>query len=120
MYSLSLDCAKIIEAFQRCVPGCYVRDYRDQGGYITICRDYRNIKWGDQLDAGRSYQQIPATTLVNLPRGNVTSTSIYAGMELVRPGWRLELRRAARHLSEVQRRDITEFLGVGEVFSEAA
>ena len=120
MYSLSLDCAKIIEAFRRCVPGCYVRDYRDQGGYITICRDYRDIKWGDQADAGRSYRRIPATTLANLPRGNVTSASIYSGMTLVRPGWRLELRRAARHLSGAQRRNITEFLGVGEVFSGTA
>jgi len=120
MYSLSLDAAKIIEAFRRCVPGCYVRDYRDNGGYITICRDYRNIKWKDQMDAGNEYRQVPATTLVNLPRGNVTSASIYSGFKLVRPGWRLEFRRAMRHLSESQRRNITEFLGVGEVFSGTA
>ena len=119
MYSLSLDSAKIIEAFQKNVPGCYIRDYHKNGGYTTICRDYRDIKWKDQMDAGNVYSQVPATTLANLPRGNVTSAAIYSGLKLVRPGWRVEFRRAQRHLSETQRKNITEFLGVGEVFSGA-
>ena len=117
MYLGTFDHGKIIEAFRRNVPGCYIRDYRDKDGFITICRDYRDIKWGDQMDAGRSYRQIPAVTLVNLPKGNVTAATRYRGLRLARPGWRVEFRRAARHLSEAQMRNITEFLGAGEVFT---
>lgn len=116
MYYGSIDHGKIIEAFRRNVPGCYVRDYRDNGGYIVVCRDYKDIPWRDQLSTRKVERQVPATTLVNLPRGNVTAATHFNGVRLVRPGWKREFRRAAKHLSEVQQRNITEFLGVGEVF----
>ena len=117
MYAGTFDHGRIIEAFRRYVPGCYVRDYRHKDGFITLCRDYRDIKWGDQMDAGRSYRQVPAVTLANLPRGNMTAATQYHGLRLHRPGWRVEFRRASSHLSEVQMRGITEFLGAGEVFT---
>ena len=116
MYAGSLSHDDIIRAFERHVPGCYVRDYRDNGGYITVCRHYKNIRWGDQLDANRVERQVPAVTLVNLPRGFVTARTRYNGFRLDRPGWREEFRRASRHLSDDQMRNITEELGVGEVF----
>ena len=112
----SLETGKIIEAFRRYVPGCYVRDYRDSGGFIVICRDYKDLLWNDQLSARKVYKQVPAVTLCNLPRGYTTAATRFVGLHLDRPGWRLEFRRAKRHLTEVQMRDITEFLQAGEVF----
>lgn len=116
MYNGSLEHGRIIEAFRRNVPGCYVRDYRDNNGYIVICRNYRDIKWNDQTTTRKVERQVPAVTLVNLPAGSVTAPTRYVGVRLSRPGWRQEFRRAMRHLSEVQMRGITSFLGVGEVF----
>jgi hypothetical protein len=116
MYEGTMDHGKIIEAFRRNVPGCYVRDYRDRGGFITVCRQFRDIRWGDQLDAGRVERQVPATTLINLPRGTVTAATHFKGLRLHRTGWKREFRRASRHLSDAQMRGITEYLNVGEVF----
>lgn len=116
MYIGSIEHGRIINAFLRCVPGSYVRDYRDQGGYIVICKDYKSIKWGDQQSTAKVYKSVPATTLVNLPRGNVTPDSKFVGLKLHRPGWRVEFRRARRHLSDAQMRRITRMLACGEVF----
>lgn len=106
----------IISAFLRHVPGAYVRDYRENGGFIVICKDVKTIKWGDQTTTTKTECQIPATTLVNLPRGNVTAMTRFIGLRLDRPGWRREFRRAAQHLSDTQMRAITHDLGRGEVF----
>lgn len=116
MHTGSLYHGDIIAAFERNVPGCYVRDYRDSGGYITICRDYRDIPWRDQLSTRNVYRQVPATTLASLPRGHVTAQTIYRGFALVRPGWREEFRKAMRYLAEPQMRRITRAIGVREVF----
>lgn len=116
MYMGSIESGRIINAFLRSVPGTYVRDYRANGGYIVVCKDYRTIKWKDQLSTAKVYKQVPATTLVNLPRGNVTPDSKFMGLKMHRPGWRLEFRRASKHLSHLQKRQITRMLGCGEVF----
>ena len=117
MYCGSLDHGRIIEAFRRCVPGSYVRDYRAGGGFLTICRDYRDIKWKDQTTTAKVERQVPATTLASIPRGDVTSATIYRGLALERPGWRREFRRAAENQSKDQMKAITKFLGAGEVFA---
>lgn len=116
MYTGPIQHDRIIEAFRRHVPGCYVRDYRDRGGFITICRQYRDIAWSEQMSTTKVYKQVPAITLVNLPRGNVTPATHYKGLALQRTGWRLEFRKAMRHLSDLQMRRITKELRVGEVF----
>jgi hypothetical protein len=116
MYYGSIETGKIIEAFRRFVPGVYVRDYREKGGFITVCRDYKDLTWGDQQSAPKVYKQVPAVTLCNLPRGYTGSATRYRGLRLERTGWRIEFRRAMNYLTEVQQRAITEFLGVGEVF----
>ena len=116
MYYGSIEHSRIISAFQHHVPGCFVRDYRDRGGFITICRGTRDIRWKDQLTSGKVYRTVPHVNLANLPRGNVTSATRFRGMALDRPGWRIEFRRAARHLSELQLRKITRELNVGEIF----
>jgi len=116
MYAGSIEHGRIISAFQRHVPGTYVRDYSDRGGYIVICRDYRTIKWGGQTTTTKEERQVPAITLCNLPRGNVTAMSRFVGLKLDRPGWRQELRRASKHLSDSQKRAITRELRCGEVF----
>lgn len=116
MYNGTLDHAKIIGAFQRHVPDCYVRDYRDNRGFITVCRGYKSIPWRDQTTTCNVERQVPRDTLVNLPRGNVTPATIYHGVALDRPGWREQFRRAARHLTSAQQRNITRELNVGQVF----
>ena len=116
MYNGSLETSRIISAFQRHVPGSYVRDYRDKGGFIVIARNYKTIKWGGQTTTTKVERQVPAITLVNLPRGFITAATRYKGLKLDRPGWRTEFRRAARHLSDSQMRRITRELRAGEVF----
>lgn len=116
MYMGSIESGRILRAFELHVPGCYVRDYRGNGGYITICRDFKTIKWGGQTTTTRVERQVPARTLCSLPTGNVTAATQYAGLKLHRPGWRQELRRASRYLSDAQKRAITRELNVGEVF----
>ena len=116
MYYGSLYHGDIISAFKRHVPDCYIRDYRERGGYITMCRGYRDIPWNDQTTTRKVERQVPAVTLVSLPRGYVTSATRYVGLRLDRPGWRQEFRKAMRFLTQEQMRDITEELGVGEVF----
>ena len=116
MHDGTLYHGDIISAFLRNVPGTYVRDYRSRGGYIVICKDYRSIKWGDQTTTTKVERSIPATTLINLPRGNVTAPTRYKGLRLDRPGWRREFRRAMRFLSDAQMRRITRALRVREAF----
>lgn len=116
MYHGTFDHDKIIAAFTRHVPDCYVRDYRDQNGFITLCRGYKDIPWRDQASTRNVYRQVPKDTLVNLPRGTVTFATHHRGLALDRPGWRREFHRAMPHLTDVQMRAITEFLGAGEVF----
>lgn len=116
MYYGSLYHGDIISAFKRHVPDCYVRDYREVGGFITMCRGYRDIKWNDQTTTRKVERQVPAVTLVSIPRGYVTSATRYKGLALDRPGWRQEFRKAMRFLTEEQMRGITEDLHVGEVF----
>ena len=116
MYYGSLYHGDIISAFQRHVPGVYVRDYRENGGYITICRHYRDIPWKGQLSTRKVERQVPAVTLVSLPRGYVTAATRYHGLRLSRPGWKREFRRAMQHLTEHQMRAITEELHETELF----
>ncbi len=116
MYFGSIPHDRIISAFERSVPDCYVRDYRDNGGYITICRGYKSIPWGGQLSTTKVERNVPKHTLVNLPRGCVTSATHFRELRLVRPGWRREFRRAMNYLTEAQMRRITKELGCGEVF----
>lgn len=117
MYTGSLYHGDIIQTLLRCVPDSYVRDYRDNNGYITVCRRYRTIKWGGQLSTQRREVDVPAETLVSLPRGFVTAASKYRGVRLIRPGWRQQFRRATHHLTYQQQRRITRMLGKGEVFA---
>ncbi len=107
---------RIISAFERNVPDCYVRDYRAGDGFLTICRGYKDIPWKDNSSSPRVYRQVPKETLCSIPRGNVTGPSKFAGLRLVRPGWRVEFRKAARFLTHPQKQAITEYLGRGEVF----
>jgi hypothetical protein len=116
MYAGSIEHDAIIRAFQRHVPGCYVRDYREQGGYIVIAKDFKTLKWGDQTTTQKRYVSVPATTLVNLPRGQVGALTRFVGVRHDRPGWRQEFRRASLHLSREQMEGITDELGMGEVF----
>ncbi len=116
MYQGSIGHDRILEAFRRCVPDCFVRDYRDRDGYITVAKGLKDIRWRDQASGGNVYRQVPIETLVSIPRGSVRAATQYAGITLVRPGWREQFRKAMVYMTHVQMKAITKFLGVGEVF----
>ena len=116
MYAGAISHDRIINAFQQHVPSCYVRDYHDKGGYITLFRGTRDIRWNDQATAGNVYRQVPAETLCSIPRGFMTAATHYRGLALDRPGWRIQFRKASKCLSDNQMRRITKTLGLGEVF----
>ena len=116
MYYGSLYHGDIIAAFTRNVPGCYVRDYRDSGGFIVIARNYKSIPWRDQTTTCKVERSVPAITLMNLPRGHITRRTIFQGLRLHRPGWLQEFARAGSNLSDAQKRRITKDLRVHEVF----
>lgn len=116
MYGGSLSHDDILRAFTTHVPGSYIRDYRSNKGFIAVCKNFRNIKWRDQLSAPKVEVQVPAVTLVNVPKGYVKPATQFVGVRLHRPGWRQEFRKAMRHLSQEQMQAITDALGVGEVF----
>ena len=117
MYDGSIAHDDIIRAFRDNVPGVYVRDYRDKGGFIVLCKGFKNLPWRDQISNRRVYVQVPALTLANLPKGFMTPRTRYVGLKLDRTGWRQEFERASRHLTVDQMRAITDDLGKGEVFS---
>lgn len=106
----SIEHSRIIRAFERNVPGCYVKDYSDRGGWITIMRGTKDIWQKD--DYGGKFRSVPAETLCAIPRGNVQGPSLFSGLKMVRPGWRREMRKAADKLTDTQRRAIEKDLGV--------
>lgn len=106
----SIEHSRIIRAFERNVPGCYVKDYSSTGGYITIMRGSRTFWDGGTRSANGS--GVPAETLCAIPRGAVQAPSLFRGMQMVRPGWRREMRKAADKLTESQKRAIEKDLGV--------
>ncbi len=116
MFLGSIPHDRLISAFERCVPDCYVRDYRGNDGYITICRGYMDIPWKGQLSTQKVYRTVPKETLMSMPRGNVTAASLFDGLRLIRPGWRIEIRKAMNKITHQQKKRITRMLGVGEVF----
>ena len=86
------------------MPDSYVRDYRDNNGFITICRGYKSIPWrGDGLSTQRVYKDVPKETLLSIPRGQVKAADTYREMALVMPGWRRGLRENADKLTYRQR-----------------
>lgn len=118
MYAGSIPHDRIIATFQKHVPGTYVRDYRANGGFITLAKGYRDIRWRDQATGGNVERQVPAITLLSLPQGSVTSATHFEGLKLKRTGWRIQFRKASSFLSLVQKHHITRDLGVGQVFPD--
>lgn len=105
-----METSRIIRAFQRWVPGCFVRDYTGNRGFLVIARGqttmFDSSKNTDQFTRG-----LPAETLANLSPGYTPEKSIYSGMTLIRPGWRYEMRRAGMYLTDYQKRKIQKDLG---------
>lgn len=116
MYQGALEVSKVINAFLRAVPDSYVRDYTANNGYIVVARHYRTIKWNDGQSTANVERNVPATTLINMPKGYATAADRYNGLRLDRPGWRVQFRRSMRHLTMAQMKRITKELRAGEVF----
>lgn len=106
----SIDHSRLIAAILRNVPGSYLRDYRENKGWLTICRGYRtihdNFRDTDKFTAG-----LPAETLANFPRGAVPAVTLMDGPVTVRPGWRRQMRLLRKYISEPQARRIEKALG---------
>lgn len=106
----SIEHSRLIKAFEKNVPGCFVKDYSDRGGYITIMRGTKTI-W-DRTTRAENATDVPAETLCSIPRGNIQAPTLFSGLKMVRPGWRIQMRQAAQKLTESQRRRIEKDLGV--------
>ena len=105
--SISHD--RLIGAILRNVPGTYVRDYRGNRGWLTVCRGYKTV-YDHSKDTDKFTSGVPAETLCALPRGDVQAATLYSGVEMVRPGWRVQMRQAGGLMSDGQRRRIEKEL----------
>ena len=94
----SIDHSRIIEAFTRNVPDCYVRDYLGKGGELAICRGYKTV-----IDGTNGHEWVvPRHQLCVIPRGSVQAPSLAHGAKTVRPGWRVEMKKAGKYLTSSQ------------------
>lgn len=94
----SIDSASIISAFTRNVPDCYVRDYQGKGGWLAICRGYREIVDGTN---GHIWT-VPLAQLCVIPKGQVQAPTLAIGAKTERPGWRLQMKKARQYLTPAQ------------------
>lgn len=103
----SLETSRIIKAFARHVPECYVRDYRANGGALNLCRGYKELRAarGDLI-------AVPADTLCTLEVPNMPARTLAMGPWQIRAGWRLEMRKAGAKITAAQRRRIARDLGM--------
>lgn len=94
----SLETGVLIDAVLRAVPGSYVRDHREIGGWIAVMRGSRPI-----YDASRNTaEEWPAETLLSLPAERVTKKDLVAGIAIKRPGWQRQIRRLGELISPLQ------------------
>lgn len=107
----SIDHGRLLAAIVRHVPGAYVRDYRANRGWLTVCRGTRSIYDHSKDTDKLATANVPAETLCSFPRGQVQATTLYSGIDLVRPGWRLQMRKLRGFISEAQARRIERDLG---------
>lgn len=107
----SIDHSRLLAAITRHVPGAYVRDYRSNRGWLTVCRGTRSIYDHSKDTDKLATAKVPAETLACFPRGAVQATTLYRGVEMVRPGWRLEMRKLRGYISDSQARRIEKDLG---------
>ena len=105
-----IESSRIIRAFQKWVPECYVRDYTGNRGYLTVARGYKTV-FDSSRNTSHFAENIPAATLANLSPGYTPEKSIYRGMELIKPGWRQEMARARPLLTDYQAAGIEKDLG---------
>lgn len=105
----SIESSRIVKALLTHVPGTFVKDYSGNKGWITVMRGEMTIHdhW---KDTDKFTTGVPAETLCALPRGNVTAPTLYDGPRLVRPGWRVQLRRARAFMSDTQARRVEQEL----------
>ena len=107
----SIELGRITKAFQDHVPGVFIRDYRHNGGWITIARGYITT-WDKSKNTDKFSTALPAQTLCCLPAGMVTKKSRYRKRVLIRPGWEKQMRLASRFMTEHQMRAIDRQIGV--------
>ena len=107
----AVETSRVIKAFEYNVPGVFVRDYRENRGFIAICRGYKDL-YDESKDTAQFTKSLPAQTLCNLAPGFMQAGSIYQGLRLLRPGWRIEMRKARRFLTRKQQEAISKSVGL--------
>lgn len=105
-----IESSRILRAFQKWVPGCYVRDYTCNRGFLTLARGYKTM-YDPSRNTRHFAENVPAETLINLSPGYTPEKAIYRGMELVRPGWRQEFAKVSDRLTDYQKARISKELG---------
>lgn len=108
-----IETAKLIDAIVRSVPGSYVRDYRESGGYLTVCRGYKTIR----NESDGSNHVFPAELLCNLTPGWTPRPTLMLGSRPLYPGWQQELRKLGRVITAKQRGRIIARLRRPDLFA---
>lgn len=102
----SLETGLLIDAVLRAIPGTFVRDFREIGGFIAVMRGSRAI-----YDASRNTaEEWPAETLLSLPPERVTKKDLVAGIAIKRPGWQRQIRSLRERISPLQAKLIEKAL----------
>ncbi len=103
----AIETSRIINAFLRCVPGTFVRDYVGTGGFLQIRRGRRLIASNDSNEV----YETAAETLCTLNPGWTPRTTFVKGVVTKNPGWQVQMRVAGKKLSPYERRKIEKHLG---------
>ena len=106
-----IESSRLIEAFKRHVPECYVRDFTGNRGYLTLCKG-RQTLFDFSKHTDKFSDTVPKWTLANLNPGYTPEKAIYDGAKLLVPGWRMEMRRAAEYLTPHQKRLVSREMGM--------
>lgn len=135
---MTIDTSRVIEAITRSVPGTFVRDYREKGGEIMLCRGMIPIT----DDHSGHDHKVPDEVLMVLRRGFIHEEDEYSEMQVVEPklifdpvfkmnkfvermktvrvlknpGWRTQFKKMRSKLTPTQRKKIEQELEM-KVFS---
>lgn len=102
----SLETGPLINAILRAIPGTFVRDFREIGGWISIMRGTRTLR-----DESRNTSDAwPAETLLSLPPERVTKKDLVAGVAVKRPGWQRQIRNLYPRITPLQAKQIERLL----------
>ena len=90
----SVNTARLARAFVDNVPGCFIRDYTETGGFLQIRRRLKTVGSHDNTDV----YTVPAETICTLNRGETPRPTLYKNGRIEAMGWQVQMRVARNHL----------------------